>query len=178
MPKTGSRHAWYVTIALAFAVHNAEEAIAASRLLTFMQSSGPIALRAFYVGITPAELRASLVVLTLLGIIVMAFALRFQQKPRWSYAMLVFAAVIGLNALGHVALSSIYRTYIPGLLTALIVTMPVAVMVLVRARRDKWVPSRMYWTLLPMALVMHGPILFLVIQTTIAGFRALTGGAA
>ena len=173
-----SRRAWYVTVAMAFAVHNAEEATAASRLLNFMQSRGPMALRAFYEGITSSELRASLVVLTLLGMVVTAFAVRFPQRPRRAYAMLVFAAVIGLNALAHVVLSSIYRTYMPGLVTALIVTLPVAVMVLVRARRDTWVSSTAYWTALPLAVVIHGPVLILFIQTTVAGFRALTGSAA
>jgi ABC-type proline/glycine betaine transport system permease subunit len=46
---------------------------------------------------------------------------RSDTLPRSSYAMLVFAVLIGLNALGHVVLSSIYRTYVPGLITALIV---------------------------------------------------------
>jgi Protein of unknown function with HXXEE motif len=134
-----SRRAWYLSVALAFAIHNAEEATAAPRLLNFMQSIGPMAFRAFYEGITASELRASLVVLTLLGIIITAFAVRSPHRPPRAYAMLVFAAVIALNALAHVALSGIYRAYMPGLVTALLVTMPVGVMIFFRARRDAWV---------------------------------------
>lgn len=173
-----SRPAWYITVALAFAVHNVEEATAAPRLLHFMESSAPRALRAFYEGINASELRASLLVLTLLGLVVTASAVRSPHRSLWAYMMLGFAAVIGVNALAHVALSGIFRTYIPGLLTAVIVTLPVAALALVRARRDKWVSSTAYWTVLPMAVVIHGPVLALFIQTTIRTFRLLTGRAA
>lgn len=173
-----SRRAWYLTVALAFAVHNAEEATAAPRMLNFMQSSASMGFGAFYQGITPSELRASLAVLTLLGVTVTAFAVRFPHRSRWAYTMLVFASVIGLNALAHVALSSMFRTYMPGLVTALMLTLPAAVMVLLRARHEKWVSSTAYWTALPMAIVIHGPVLVLFIRTAMRGVRALTGSAA
>lgn len=173
-----SRRAWYLTVGLAFAIHNAEEATAAPRMLNFMQSSAPMAFRVFYQGINSSELRFSLVVLTLVGMLVTVVAARMPTRPSWAYAMLVFAAVIGLNALAHVTLSVIFQTYMPGLVTAVILTLPVAITVLVRGRRDKWVSSAKYWTLLPAAFVIHGPILVLFIRTTIRGLRALTGSAA
>lgn len=172
-----SRRAWYLTIALAFAVHNAEEAIAAPRLLTLMQRA-PEALRSFYAGISAFELRVSLVILTLASFVLTALALRYHRSTRAGYAMLVFASVIGLNALAHVALSVIFRTYMPGLITALSATLPVAALAVVRARRDGWIQTNVYWTLLPMALVIHGPALVLFIRASIAGIRALSGSPA
>ena len=173
-----SRHAWYLTVAFAFAIHNAEEATTAPSLLQFMQSSAPLALRAFYEGINASELRVSLTVLTFLGFVATTFAARSPHSPRWAYVMLVFAAVIGVNALAHLVLASIFRTYMPGLITAVIVTLPVAAMTLLRARHEKWVASTAYWTVLPAALLVHGPVLALFIETTIGTFRLLTGSAA
>jgi hypothetical protein len=172
-----SRRAWYLIIGVVFAVHNAEEATAAPRMLEFMQFGAPIALRAFYDGVDVAELRFSLAILTLLGMALTAIAARLALGPRWAYVMLVFAAVIGLNALAHVVLSGIARTYIPGLATALLLTLPVAILVLVRARRDNWVSATAYWTAFPMALVIHGPVLVLFVRTIIGALRLLTGSA-
>ena len=136
-----SRRAWYLIIGLVFAVHNAEEAAAAPRMLEFMQVGAPIPVREFYEGVSSAELRLSLTILTLIGLAVTALAARLPLAPRRAYMMLVFAGVIGLNALGHAALSGIARTYMPGLATALLLTLPVAIMVFVRARRDNWVSA-------------------------------------
>ena len=152
-----SRRAWYLIIGVVFAVHNAEEAAVAPRMLEFMQVGAPVSVRAFYEGVSSAELRLSLTTLTLVGLAVTALAARLPLAPRRAYTMLVFAGVIGLNALGHAALSGIARTYMPGLATALLLTLPVATMVLVRARRDNWVSATAYWTAFPMALVIHGP---------------------
>ena len=160
-------------IGVAFAVHNAEEAAAAPRMLEFMKFGAPAALRTFYQGITANELRVSLTILTLAGLVLTGLAIRRGLGPRWSYSMLVFAAVIGLNALGHVALSAIARTYIPGLVTALLLTLPVAIMVFVRARRDHWVSATAYWTAFPMALLIHGPVLILFVRTTLGALRAV-----
>ena len=173
-----SRRAWYLSIGVAFAAHNVEEATAAPRLLEFMQSGAPIAFRAFYEGINATELRFSLTILTLVGLVVTALAARLALGPRGAYAMLVFAAVIGLNALAHVALSGIARTYMPGLVTAVLLTLPVAIMVFVRARRDNWVSATAYWTAFPLALVIHGPVLVLFVHTTIGALRVLTDSAA
>ena len=173
-----SKRAWYLMIGVVFAVHNAEEATAAPRMIEFMRLDAPIALRGFYEGITAGELRLSLTILTLIGLAVTAFAARLAPGPRWAYVMLVFAAVIGLNALAHVALSAIARTYMPGLVTALLLTLPVAILVFVRARRDGWVSATAYWTAFPVAFVIHGPVLVLFVRTTIGALRLLSGGAA
>jgi hypothetical protein len=173
-----SRRAWYIIIGVAFAVHNAEETTAAPRLLEFMQSGAPIALGAFYEGVNAAELRFSLAILTLGGLGVTAFAARFPITPGWAYAMLVFAAVIGVNAFAHIVMSGVARTYMPGLVTAVLLTLPVAISVLLRARRDSWVSTTAYWTAIPVALVIHGPVLVFFVRTTIAALRVVTGSAA
>lgn len=143
-----------------------------------MQSGAPIALGAFYEGVNAAELRFSLVLLTLAGLGVTALAARFATGPGSAYAMLVFAGVMGLNAFAHIVMSGVARTYMPGLVTAVLLALPVAILVFLRARRDSWVSATAYWTAVPVALVIHGPVLVFFVRTTIAALRVITGSAA
>ena len=171
-----SRRSWYFVVALAFALHNIEEAIAAPRMLDLMQSRGPGSLRALYSGIDASELRISLLILTTMGLLVIMTAARSPTRPIGSYVMLVFAAFIGLNALAHVALTVAFRAYMPGLLTALVLTLPISALLLARGRREHWVSSPAFWTVLPVAVLIHGPVLAGLFRVTIGLARALARG--
>jgi hypothetical protein len=173
-----NRRAWYLLTAVAFALHNAEEAAAAPRLLDLLQSRAPTFLRSFYAGIQVSELRTSLFVLTVVALLLATAARRAPSAPGWSYTMLVFAAVIGLNALAHVSLSIAFGTYMPGLITAGVLTLPVSMAVLMRGWRDRWALPAAYWTILPTAVIVHGPALAVFIGTTIGVLRMFTRGAA
>ena len=165
-----TRRSWYFLIGLAFALHNSEEAIAAPRMLAMMQSRGPSLLRAFYSGIEVAELRVSLFILTALGLFLALMAARNEASTSGAYMMLVFAALIGLNALMHIALAVTFRTYMPGLITAIVLTLPLSLFVLSRGFRERWVSTRAYWSIIPAAVVVHGPLLaaFIIGTTRIA----------
>jgi len=166
-----SRRSWYVLTALAFALHNAEEAVAAPRMVELMQSRAPMFLRSLYSGIQVSELRASLLVLTLIALLLVAAASRAPGARGWSYVMLLLAAVIGLNALAHLGLAIAFGTYMPGLITALVLTLPVSIAVLARAWHDRWVAPGAYCTVLPAAVVLHGPVLAVFIRASIRAFR-------
>jgi hypothetical protein len=166
-----SKRRWYVLTALAFALHNAEEAAFAARMLDLMQSRAPMFLRGFYSGIQASDLRASLLVLTVIALLLAALASRSPSAPGWSYVMLLMAAVIGLNALAHLGLAISFGTYMPGLITALVLTLPVSVAVLARGRRETWVAPGTWWTLLPAAVVVHGPVLAVFIRASIGALR-------
>lgn len=165
-----TRRSWYFLIGLAFALHNSEEAIAALRMLALMQSRGPALLRAFYAGIEVSELRVSLFILTALGLFLALMAARNEASTSGAYTMLVFAAVIGLNALMQIALAVMLRTYMPGLITAIVLTLPLSLLVLARGLRERWVSMRAYWSIIPAAVVVHGPLLaaFIVGTTRLA----------
>ena len=165
-----TRSSWYFLIGLAFALHNSEEAIAAPRMLAMMQARGPALLRAFYSGIEVSELRVSLFILTALGLFLTLLASRNEASTSSAYAMLVFAAVIGLNALMHIALAVTFRSYMPGLITAILLTLPLSLLVLARGFRERWVPTRAYWSIIPAAVVVHGPLLagFIIGTTRLA----------
>ena len=122
--------------ATAFACHNAEEWIGAPLLVLQMQSRAPAFMRDFYSGVQVADLRRNLVLLSVIGLVVVALAARSPASRAWSYAMLVFGALIGVNGLTHIAFSLIWRDYMPGSLTAVLATVPIAVGLFVRSQRD------------------------------------------
>jgi hypothetical protein len=173
-----NRRAWYLLTLVAFAVHNAEEAAMAPRMLELLQSRAPAFLRGFYAGIQVSEVRTNLFVLTVVAFLLATAARRAPSAPGWSYTMLVFAAVIGLNALAHVLLSIAFGTCMPGSVTAVVLTLPVSVAVLLRGWRERWVLPVVYWTILPAAVMVHGPVLAVFLRTTIGVFRVFTPGAA
>ena len=133
-----TRRRWYWAIAVAFAVHNGEEAARAPLMLEFMQFRAPAFLRDTYTGVDESNLRLNLLILSLLVLGFATIATRAPHNRVWASVMLVFAGLIGLNALAHIGLSIAARTYMPGLLTAVFVTLPVSIAVLMRARRERW----------------------------------------
>ena len=171
-----SRRSLYLLGALAFGLHNTEEAIAASRMLELMQSRAPSLLRDFYAGIEVSEFRISLLILTALGVLVAAIAAQSPTKGSSSYVMLVFGGFIGLNALAHIGLTFAVREYMPGLLSALVLTLPASIVLLARGRRECWVSSSAYWTVLPVAVLIHGPVMVGFIRASIGVARAISRG--
>lgn len=128
-------------------------------MLATMASRGPGLLRAIYSGVDVAELRVSLIVLTALGLFVTLIAARNETSFASTYTMLVFAALIGINALMHIAFAIMFRAYTPGLVTALLLTLPVALLTLQRAVRERWLTRRAMWSVVPAAVFVHGPLL-------------------
>ncbi len=105
------------------------------------------------------ELRSSLLVLSVGGLLLAVLASRGRRTASWSYTTLLFGAVIGLNALVHLALSVVFGLYMPGLITAVFLVLPVSVAALARGWRERWVAPGAYWTILPAAILVHGPVL-------------------
>jgi hypothetical protein len=85
--------------------------------------------------------------------------------------MMVLAALLGLNAVFHIVLSIQAGTYMPGLVTALLISLPVSATLLVRARQQRWVSARAFWTVLPVAVLIHGPVLDAVFRVSLRLMR-------
>jgi hypothetical protein len=70
----------------------------------------------------------------------------------------------------HIGLAIMFRSYMPGLITAILLTLPIAIVTLSNARRDRWISTRALWSVIPAAVVMHGPVLaaFLIATTRFA----------
>jgi hypothetical protein len=157
---------WYIFVAGAFALHNTEEAIGAPAMLRQLQSQAPRFLRDFYSQVDVSDLRLGLAVLTLVGIAIAFVAIRTPRATGSAYAMLVFGTVIGINAFAHIVLSAIFRGYMPGVLTAIFFCLPVAIALWYRVWKDVWIPRTWLWTVVPAALLVHGPLLAGFIRTT------------
>lgn len=166
-----SRRSWFLILGLAFALHNGEEAIRAAHMLQFMQSDAPGFLRDAYAGITVSELQGSLLILTGLVFLGIAVAAVFSAAAASAFGMMVLAALLGLNGVFHIVLSLQAGAYMPGLATALLISLPVSVTLLVRARQQRWVPARAFWTVLPAAVLIHGPVLGAVLRVSLGLVR-------
>jgi hypothetical protein len=154
-----SRRAWYFVIGVAFAVHNGEEALAAERLLAFMQTHAPAFLHDVYAEVTVSELQINLLILTVLGFVVSMVSARSPGAFASVFGMLVFAAVLTLNALAHIGFSMASRSYMPGVVTSILITLPLSLLLLHRARREAWVSTSAFWAVFPAAAFLHGPVL-------------------
>ena len=154
-----SRRSWCLILGLAFGLHNSEEVLLAPQVLQFMQSDAPGALRAVYAGITVSELQGVLLILTAASLGVIAIAAVLAAAAASAFGMMVLAATLGLNAVFHIVLFVQTRAWLPGLVTAVLVSLPVAAALLAQARRQRWTPAPAFWTVVPVAVIVHGPVL-------------------
>lgn len=166
-----SRRSWYLMLGLALALHNGEEALRAIHMLDFMQSDAPGFLRDAYAGITVSELQGALLILTVIAFVGIVVAAVWPAAVASAFGMMVLAALLGLNAVFHIVLAIQTRAYMPGLVTALLISLPVSVTLLVRARQQRWVPARAFWAVLPAAVLIHGPVLDAVFRLSLRLMR-------
>ena len=105
-----------------------------------------------------ADLRIALLWVTLVPILVVAWATLRPQSLAARWSALAVQAVVALNALSHVVVASwLLRGYSPGLVTALLVNAPLSYVLFKRATRERWIPSWSWWLLPPAAFLAHGP---------------------
>ena len=159
----------FLSLSLVFVVHNAEEAIFAPAMLTFLQTRAPAFLRAFYAGVSVSQLRTGLLLLSLIGVGVGLLAARAAALAFWSYVMLVFGGIMGLNAVAHIVLALAAGQYMPGLATALALSLPFVGILFLRAWRERWVSAATLWTVPVVALVVHGPLLAVFLELVVVG---------
>ena len=163
-----SRRSWYLVLGLALFLHNAEEILRATHMLRFMQLDAPGFLREAYAGITVSELQGILLILTAITFLGIVVAAVFPAAAASAIGMMALAALLALNAVFHIVMSIQYRAYLPGLVTALLITLPVSVTLLVRARQQRWVPAGVFWTILPASVLIHGPVLDVLFRTSLS----------
>jgi hypothetical protein len=166
-----SRRAWCLILGLALTLHNGEEALRATQMLQFMQSDAPGFLREAYAGITVSELRGALLILTAIVLLGMAVAAVFSATTAAAFGLMVLAALLGLNAVFHIVLSIQAQADLPGLVTALLISLPVSITLLVRARQQRWVSARAFWAVLPVAVLIHGPVLDAIFRVCLGVMR-------
>jgi hypothetical protein len=138
-------------------LHNLEELLAMPRALPAVQARLPDAARALLPSVTLPMFAAALAVATVLPWVFAAMALAGRRGG--VFLVLLVQATLLVNVASHLAFAALLRGYAPGLATAVLVNLPFGIHLLRRARREGWTGRRAWSLLLPLALVVHGPVL-------------------
>jgi hypothetical protein len=154
-----SHRAVLYLIAALVLVHNAEEALAFTRLWTSVREHVK-EVAGIGLSTTPEPMYPALLVATLVPAAIMVWAARRPDRPVRLWFALLVQTVIFLNALAHVAIAFVgFHGYAPGLLSAVLLNVPYSVFVYRKARQGQWISVSGWWLLLPAALLVHGPLL-------------------
>jgi len=141
-------------------IHNAEEAVAFSR----MQQHLPFALHEPFATIQtrltyPVFVQMLAILSALAFVLAMIATLRPQSRAAL-WLLLALEAAVAINVIAHVVSAVVlFHGYGPGLATAVLLNAPFAFYALRRAKREGWVSARAWWALYGAGLVLHGPVL-------------------
>ena len=136
------------------ALHNLEEAVFLPRYLPDVLSRLPIG--ALTSAVNPRGLQVALLIATVvpLGVSVWA-AIRPSSRTALWLVLAVWATLL-LNAVWHIGASVLlFRGYAPGVVTAVLLNLPLSVLALRGALREQWLTRRARWALLPGAVALH-----------------------
>lgn len=152
------RVVWLIPILLT--LHNAEEAVAFRRYAPNAQALLPAPFASLETRLSYAALVQALASLSVLAFLL---ALIVDARPRSRpllWLLLALEAAVGLNVLAHLASAALlFHGYGPGLVTALSVNAPFAVYCFTRATRERWLGPTALRATVPMAVLLHGPVL-------------------
>ena len=143
---------------LAVTIHNLEEAIWLPRWS---------ALHPAYVPwqISPLAFRIGVVLLTAAAFFITAKSVRAIGKRVWTYLLLAYVAAMFLNVFVPHLLGSLYlRAYTPGVVSAVVVVLPVTALLLIRAVRERTIATPLIATLvfgIPVAIAAAVSMLFI-----------------
>ena len=113
-------------------LHNAEEAIG---LPDWWKRSGH-----WHPSVTPGAFRFAVTVLTLLAFVVTCFSVESGKQTAWTYLAFGFIAATLVNVLiPHLAATIALRSYVPGVVTAVFLNLPVLSLLMVLALREGYV---------------------------------------
>ena len=143
---------WAWLLPAAYAVHVVEEAFGGRGFMEWMAAGGGVRLSL-----------AAFLGLNLVGagmLCLAAWAARKTKVVRWPLAS--GAAIVFMNGVWHAAICAITRSYIPGVVTGLIVYVPVGCILVLRLRRlmSPWI----FTAAIAIGFVIHGVVLWLVLR--------------
>jgi hypothetical protein len=115
---------------LVVTLHNLEEAVWLPR---FWQN------RSWHLPITAREFRIVTALVAILAYFLTYLSVRNGKKSIGAYMVATFSAIMLLNAIWHVIATVYVQTYAPGVVTAVLLILPVTVYVLKRALREGYI---------------------------------------
>jgi hypothetical protein len=142
---------------IAITIHNLEEAIWLPGFVAAHGSELPWTVE-------PAEFRFALAVLTAAAWIVTYLSWRTGPQSVWAYLLFGYIVAMLVNVVvPHIPAAIIFRAYVPGVITAVVVNFPVLAFLSFRAIRDRYVVGRKavaFGVGVPVGIVALVPALF------------------
>ncbi len=142
-------------IPLFFTLHNLEEAGGVETL------TGGRLQNMMYV--TADQMLVAIILATLIG---WALAIACWSAPRGSkrlYVLLGLQAIMALNILTHVGGTILAASYVPGVITALLLELPLTILLFRQARREEILSRRALAMTFGAGLLAYGPSVWLLL---------------
>ena len=152
-----ARQRWQWLFPVAVTLHNLEEAIWLPGWVAEHAQELP------YVA-GPAEFRFAAAALTLAAYVVTYLSAHHGRENLWTYLWFGYVVTMLANVfIPHVPAALIFRSYAPGLLTAVMVNLPVMTFLMIHALRGRYVSGRkavVFAVVVPAGIVATIPLLF------------------
>jgi|WetSurMetagenome_2_1015567.scaffolds.fasta_scaffold781987_1 hypothetical protein len=149
---------YLIAVPVLLTIHNAEEAWGGlARLRPVLAARLPSSL-APLLGSDRGWMLA-LVTVTLVPWVALLFGDLGRRDSAAVRLLVIAQAVMTLNVLSHVGGTLLTRSYVPGVLTAVLLYVPFAARFFPLARREMWVNRRLFAWLPAIAVALHGPVL-------------------
>ena len=100
------------------------------------------------------HLPIALLLATVLPLIVIGLA-AINKRQALLMAALFVEAILLVNAFAHVLTAVLLQSYVPGLITAVLINLSFGVYVLRRAVGEQWIRVQVAWQLIAAAIALH-----------------------
>jgi hypothetical protein len=139
--------------------HNVEEAVSISAFLPQVQARlSSMGLAGIEIP-SYSDLLLGLLLVTVAGALVGLWVYWQPSSPSAIWALLLLQSVLFLNVFFHLASAAVLGGYAPGLITAVLLNLPMSLYVFRHVARERWLSRTALFALLPGALIVHGPLL-------------------
>jgi len=129
-------------VPLFMAIHNAEEWVLFPTYLPLVKGWLPAAVLKLVGLPTVEQMRIALLVVTAIPIALAAWMSVTPRKEPAVWLLLLFQAMVLLNVIWHIGSATVFRSYVPGLITAVCINLPFSIYLFRRAAREQWVSRR------------------------------------
>ncbi|MBV9110459.1 MAG: HXXEE domain-containing protein [Gemmatimonadetes bacterium] len=158
-PRGGpSRRAALLLVPVLLTVHNAEEALFVPRALRTVLHRVPVQFTNFVP--TARQVYVGLLLATVVPWLSWLAGAARRETRAGIAALLLIQCVVLANVAWHVGAAFWLHGYAPGLATALVLNLPFSIWLLQRAWRERWIRRPMLAGFLPLAVLLHGPVVF------------------